>query len=63
MMVDLDGMDRSWNSSQWVSLRHAEANSDSEESDSSIIAQLDGLVDGKRNNFTSLLYVMLFNII
>ena len=45
--VDLRGMDVSWNSSQWVSLRRDVSPTHSDGSDDELLPQLDGLTDNK----------------
>ena len=57
--MDMEGMDQSWNSSQWVSLRGVtDRNNSNDESDSEI-PQLDGLTDDKSKCFLCiwLLYI------
>jgi len=66
--VDLEGMDLSWNSSQWISLHRdvspAHSNNSpthSDDSDVDLLPQLDGLTDNKSivMSFTYTFYLLL----
>lgn len=45
--MDLEGMDQSWNSSQWVTCHNNANSSSDDDSGAGELPQLDGLVDGK----------------
>ena len=59
--VDLEGMDRSWNSSQWVDVlrdQKADESEDQTSCEQETIPQLDGPADEKPSKFVIYMYTI-----